>query len=97
MQVSAAGGSQPRWRRDGKELSYISADRKMMAVPIQTFNASIDAGTPKCFEGAPETDPTSFAYQPTADGQRFLVIAPVSEGAPPRLAVVLNWHARSSK
>jgi Tol biopolymer transport system component len=98
VQVSAAGGSQPRWRRDGKELFYISSDQKMMAAPIQASNASIQAGTPKVlFEGAPETIPEIFLYQPTADGQRFLVTAPWNEGASPRLTVVLNWQARSNK
>src|SRR5947209_600312 len=29
-QISAAGGAFPRWRRDGKELFYVAADRKLM-------------------------------------------------------------------
>jgi hypothetical protein len=98
VQVSTGGGSQPRWRGDGKELFYISADEKMMAAPIQVSNVSIEAGPPKAlFEGAPETTPETFKYQPTADGQRFLMIVPSNEGASPRLTVVLNWRARSSK
>ena len=31
-QVSPDGGTQPRWRRDGKELFYLAPDRKLMAV-----------------------------------------------------------------
>ena len=32
-QVSSAGGEEPRWRQgDGKELFYLSAEGKMMAV-----------------------------------------------------------------
>ena len=41
-QVSTAGGGSPRWRRDGKELFYLSADNKIMAVPVRlgpTFQA----------------------------------------------------------
>jgi eukaryotic-like serine/threonine-protein kinase len=98
VQVSAAGGSQPRWRQDGKELFYVSEDQKLMAAPIQLSNASIEAGMPKAlFEGAPETIPETFLYQPTSDGQRFLVNVPSNEGASPRLTVMLNWRARSSK
>jgi Tol biopolymer transport system component len=97
VQASAAGGSQPRWRRDGKELFYVSADQQLMAAPIQVSSAGIEAGSPKAlFEGAPATIPEFFLYQPTADGQRFLVTVPVNE-APPRLTVVLNWRARSNK
>ena len=68
----------------------------MMAATIQMSGASIDAGRPAVlFEGAPATIPMNFQYQPTADGQRFLAI--VDAGIVPRLTVVLNWRARSSK
>src|SRR5260370_15311538 len=31
-QVSSGGGQEPRWRQDGKELFYVSAEGKMMVV-----------------------------------------------------------------
>ena len=34
--VSSGGGVMPRWRRDGKELFYISPDSRMMAVDVVT-------------------------------------------------------------
>ena len=34
FQISTAGGSRPRWRRDGRELYYVTADRTLMAVPV---------------------------------------------------------------
>ena len=34
-QVSTAGGTQPRWRAEGRELSYVSPDNRLMAVPIR--------------------------------------------------------------
>ncbi|MCA1660594.1 MAG: hypothetical protein LC642_08695, partial [Verrucomicrobiaceae bacterium] len=40
--VSTDGGRQPRWRRDGRELFYITADGKLMAVDVKlgaTFEA----------------------------------------------------------
>ncbi len=96
MQVSTAGGSQPRWRHDGRELFYVSDDGKMMAATIQMSGASIEAGPPVVlFEGAPATRANSFQYQPTADGQRFLAI--VDAGITPRLTVVLDWRARSGQ
>src|SRR5262249_57200415 len=33
--ISTAGGSQPRWRRDGKEIFYVSPDHRLMAVPVK--------------------------------------------------------------
>ena len=44
-QVSNAGGDQPKWRSDGKELFYLTPDSKIMAVPVTT-GANFDAGTP---------------------------------------------------
>jgi Tol biopolymer transport system component len=37
--VSTGGGSQPRWRRDGKELFYIAPDKQLMSVKV---NAGFD-------------------------------------------------------
>ena len=43
--ISPDGGSSPRWRRDGKELFYVGADQKLMAVSV-TAESSFTAGTP---------------------------------------------------
>ena len=45
-QLSINGGVRPFWRRDGRELYYISADGKLMVVEI-TPGAELKAGTPK--------------------------------------------------
>ena len=48
QQISTAGGSQPRWRRDGQELFYIAPDTRLMAVPIALGKdgQTIEPGTP---------------------------------------------------
>jgi Tol biopolymer transport system component len=33
-QVSTDGGTQPRWRHDGKELFYLALDQQLMAVTV---------------------------------------------------------------
>ncbi|MDQ3174094.1 MAG: hypothetical protein M3Q91_10365 [Acidobacteriota bacterium] len=48
--VSTGGGSQPKWRRDGRELFYIAADRKLMAVDVK-LGATFEAGVPKTLFG----------------------------------------------
>jgi Tol biopolymer transport system component len=40
FQISTSGGSNPVWRRDGKELFYRSGEPTLMAVPI-TLGASV--------------------------------------------------------
>jgi Tol biopolymer transport system component len=44
-QISLSGGTQPRWRKDGKELFFVSTDRKLVAATIQGETGAI-AGTP---------------------------------------------------
>ena len=97
-QISPAGGDQPRWRRDGKELFYISADQKLMAVPVKS-GAAFEASAPRSlFALDPVYPPITgrFAYQPGADGNRFLILANVG-GAGAPITVVLNWQAGLKK
>src|SRR5262249_25136480 len=35
IQISSNGGSQPRWRKDGKELFYLTPDNKLMTVAVK--------------------------------------------------------------
>ena len=50
--VSTAGGLQPEWRNDGKELYYRAPDGKLMAVDV-TLGPAFHAGTPSAlFPGA---------------------------------------------
>jgi Tol biopolymer transport system component len=46
QQISAAGGVQPRWRRDGKELYYVASDGGMMAAPIAINGTALEPGVP---------------------------------------------------
>jgi Tol biopolymer transport system component len=99
-QISIAGGTQPEWRRDGKELFYISADGKLTAVPVTTDGASFSAGTPRgLFDvEVPEPNPPfPTDYAVTADGQRFIVNTVVDQPTRPALTVILNWTADLKK
>jgi len=96
-QVSPAGGNQPRWRRDGKELFYISADGKLMAAELKagsTFEAP--AAKPlfdthiKVVEWVIPISRDNYAV--SSDGQRFL-INNFNDVSAPVLTVVLNWTA----
>jgi len=93
-QISTQGGRDPMWRRDGKELFYISPDGKMMSVDIAAA-ATLQAGVPKVlFEGVRSNEnPLGRSYAVTADGQQFLVIRPDRARAIPSTTVVVNWMA----
>ncbi len=102
--VSKGGGNQPHWRRDGKELFYISADSKMMAVEMAGASGSFQSGIPKALFAAPVwgggTATNTTRYDVTADGKKFLinsVPAETTPGASSPITVVLNWQAGLKK
>ena len=95
VQVSTAGGDQPRWRRNGKELLYISAEGQMMAADIATKGGTLEVGRVRAlFGGLPAA---STDYDVTPDAQRFLVAMSPEEAGPERLMLVQNWAAGLKK
>lgn len=89
--ISTAGGTHPRWRRDGRELFYVSLDNKVTAVDIKGAAEDFRVGDARAlFTIRPPAQP-GYLYDVTPDGQRFLVIADV--GAMPALTVVTNWKS----
>jgi eukaryotic-like serine/threonine-protein kinase len=99
-QVSSTGGQEPRWRQDGKELFYVSADGKMMAVAVKT-GASFEAGSPAALFQTHRRQPVSsqdvFSYDVSGDGQRFLIITKMDEANAAPLSVHLNWASEMEK
>jgi Tol biopolymer transport system component len=89
--ISSAGGADPQWRRDGKEIFYVAEDRQLMAVPIST------EGSFKHGEAVPLFDtgmPPSWyearnLYDVSRDG-RFLFMQPVEDDRSAPVTVVLN-------
>jgi Tol biopolymer transport system component len=100
-QISTGGGSFPRWRRDSRELFFMSAGTlgKMVAVDTKTTGSTFEAGIPRAlFDSGYVNLPHSFAYHTYAvspDGQRFLIPRPVAnntdDATPQPVVVVLNW------
>jgi Tol biopolymer transport system component len=95
-QVSTTGGAQPHWRADGKELFYLTPDRKLMAVdvnPQQTF----EVGAPKLlFQTTVARYEAPNRYAVSRDGQRFLINSAVKEVSH-NMTVVLNWTAETKR
>src|SRR5439155_4159887 len=71
-QVSNAGGMQPVWRRDGKEIFYLTPDAKVMSVSFKT-GAQPETSIPvELFQTRLRADPRFNQYTVAGDGQRFL-------------------------
>ena len=95
--VSTNGGYEPRWRADGREIYYLSEDKKLMAVsvgagpsfgvPVALFQTRVPAGV--------SANRTHFV--PSRDGKRFLVNTQSGDPSPTPITVVLNWTAALKK
>lgn len=99
-QVSRGGGTEPRWRRDGKELFYLSPEGKMTAVSVST-PSGFESGTPVAMFQTHVHQPISSAdavsYDVSADGQRFLINTKVDDPSAAPLSVILNWASEMEK
>jgi Tol biopolymer transport system component len=84
-QASTAGGLTPRWRRDGRELYFVSSSRQLMAVSV---NASGVTGALRALFDVRDWR----EYDVAPDGRFIAVVSQQVAGQQP-LAVILNWRA----
>jgi hypothetical protein len=95
IQVSVDGGTQVRWRRDGKALFYIGQDDVLREVPLR-FNTSgdIEPAPPislfKSRIGIKTDQGNVQQYAVSADGSRFLMNVVTREQAVSPITVILN-------
>jgi eukaryotic-like serine/threonine-protein kinase len=92
-QISSEGGTQPRWRRNGSEIFFLSPERRMMAATIAANGAEFAAGSPQMLFPTRARYTGERSYDVSADGQKFLINTMVfDQGGAPIVAVV-NWPA----
>jgi len=99
-EVSTTGGTQPRWRHDGKELYYVAPDARLMAVSLTATadGQTLDASPPvplfptRLASGVGVAPGGGSQYVVAPDG-RFLLNAVVDEASASPITVVLNWAA----
>jgi len=90
-QVSVAGGAQPRWRGDGRELFFIDNEGQMMSATVERGSSQV--GVPKkLFNTGLIPDPTINQYAVAGDGRKFLVLEP-RKGFLETYSVIRNWPA----
>jgi dipeptidyl aminopeptidase/acylaminoacyl peptidase len=99
--ISRDGGSQPRWRRDGKELFYSSPDGKLMAADV-TEGLEFEASAPRTLFQVPiaqighnEGGLQVLGWDVAPDGKRFLIDTATISTEP--VTVVLNWTTQLKK
>jgi len=92
-QVSSQGGLMPHWRRDGRELFYLTPDGTLMAVAMD-LGATCEIGAPRALFATgirmiPRYKEWMNQYAVGRDGQRFLFNRPVPDTAPDAITVVI--------
>jgi eukaryotic-like serine/threonine-protein kinase len=94
-QISSGGGISPRWRRDGKEIFYVTGEAQLMAAEVASRNGTLEVGrVQKLFDGIITN--RGYTYDVSADGQKFLVVEDGVSTARP-LTLVQNWTASLRK
>jgi len=93
--VSGSGGFQPIWRRDGKELFFLSAKDEIMSVPVNRSGGELEFGLPTALfkTRTPAGGHILGTYDVTPDGQRFLIGEFLGESTSATATVILNWPA----
>ncbi len=91
-QVSTGGGDWPVWSRDGRELYFISADGKMMAVDIKIDGRNFEAGVPRALFSVPGLH----QFDVGKDG-RFLIEVPQATTSDVSINVMVNWQSALKK
>jgi len=94
-QVSVGGGGQPQWRADQRELFYLSADRSVVAVEIETSVGMHFARPRPLFRASLGGNPADAreVYAAAADGSRFLLAGQVEENTGRPITVIVDWAA----
>jgi Tol biopolymer transport system component len=86
--VSPAGGFQPRWSRDGRELFYVTGD----AIVGVEMRPDGSVGDPRRLVDRANYFIKFESYDVSADGRRFLMIRRDEGSVPRQLNVILNWR-----
>ena len=91
--VSVAGGTEPAWSRDGRELFYRSGQGEMVAVRVETDGAFSTGATDALF---PDSDyrsqSTRRQYDVSQDGERFILIRSADTGHESQLILVQGFQ-----
>ena len=94
-QVSSAGGTQPRWSADGKEIFFLSTDGNLMSVPVAIASSEVKTGAPRALFRHPPLPPiaTSYEYDVSPRGDRFVFTQTRARSGVPPVRLILNWEA----
>lgn len=99
--ISTNGGWYARWRRDGKEICYLSLDNRLIVAEVNAEGSAFNVGAAgPLFATNPRI--AGYPYDISADGQQVLVLVRMDAGNAPApssaagrspITLVVNWPA----
>ena len=94
--ISQGGGFGPRWRSDGRELYYLTPDRKVVAVDVTPGPVFWNGAAKVLFQAPPQSVGVTSQWAVACNGECFLVPAPAESGDKGRLCfhVIRDWDLR---
>jgi hypothetical protein len=90
-QISSAGGSDPHWRGDSRELIYMSPDGSLMSVDMSAAHRFQAGAARRLFRIAVSEPLGPSDWSLSRDGEFALVNALVGDAQAPPIHVVVNW------
>ena len=88
IRISTNGGSFPRWRRDGGELFYLSAQKTLLSVAPRAPGDWNNANVTALFRASADT----LRYDAAPDGQSFLFVEGSHGASDGLFHVILGWR-----
>jgi eukaryotic-like serine/threonine-protein kinase len=99
-QISTNGGFEPRWRRDGRELFFLTLGHEVMSAAV-TMRPAFEADVPRRLFVAPMEGAVPSGYHRyyaiSPDGSRILINEKQTDGDRGAITVVLNWTEMLTK
>ena len=96
-QLSTGGGTQPRWRADGKELYFIAPDGTLVAVTVAASGSTFEAGKPVAlFPTRLQILSDKAQYAVSRDG-RFLMNQTREESTAVPITLIQNWQPETTR
>jgi eukaryotic-like serine/threonine-protein kinase len=95
--VSRQGGIMPTWRRDGREIFYLSPDHHtLFAAEVIANGDDFQVTKVQSLFTTQAVAGVGYPYDVSADGNRFLFVTGVEETSSP-LTLVVNWTAHLAR
>jgi len=93
--LSNGGGIGPRWQKDGKQLYYLTPERKVVAVDVSPGPQFRKGAEKVLFQAPPQSVGVTSQWAVSSDGTHFLFPVPAASNDEGRLRfhIVPNWKS----